>query len=146
MQDIPLKALDRIPMDVMGVIYTYIPWNIRRTVTKKAYTESYPYFIDTIATHNQLDTYTRSLIRKQQSFPFSLLLPVKYDIWYKIKNVRSKIGHITLFKAPNYIAHLKELCKYYKSNACRMLIIEYEKANGKKTHKKIKFKNIRWSN
>ena len=54
MQDIPLKALDRIPMDVMGVIYTYIPWNIRRTVTKKAYTESYPYFIDTIATHLSL--------------------------------------------------------------------------------------------
>ena len=104
-----LKALECIPMDVMGIIYTYIPLNTRRSVTKKEYIEGYPHFIQKISENNQLDTYTRNIIRKRQSLPFSVLLPLKYNIWYTIKNVRSKIGHTTLLKAPNYIAHLKEL-------------------------------------
>jgi hypothetical protein len=146
MTTINLEKLINIPMDVMGIIYEFIPINMRRILTKKEYSFYYSYFISSIANNNRLDTYTRRLIRKKQSFPFGLLILMKYNIWYKIKNVRSKIGHTTLVKAPNYIIHLKELCNYYNSNACKIIILDYEKSNGKKTYKKIKFNNIRWSN
>ena len=146
MKKLNLKDMNNLPMDVMGVIYEFIPSNICRKITKEKYILHYSSFINYITKNNQLDTYTRSLIREKLTLPFRLLINMKYNTWYKIKNVRSKIGPVTLYKSPNYIVHLKELCNYYNSNACKTIILDYEKANGKKTHKKIKFKNIRWSN
>ena len=146
MKTVKLQDLNYIPEDVLGVIYTFIPLSIRRMVTKQDYNLYYPTFVQHISDNNQLDSYTRHLIRKKQTLPFQLLIQLKYNKWQKIKNIRSKIGHVTLFKSPNYIIYLKELCNHYNSNACKTIIINYEKSNGKKIHKKIKFKNIRWNN
>ena len=147
MQAIKLQDLNHIPEDVLrDVIHPFIPLSIRSMLTKQDYNSYYPTFIEHICANNQLDSYTRSLIRKEQTLPFKLLINIRYNIWEKIKNFRSKIGNVALFKCPNYIVHLKELCNHYNSNACKTIIINYEKSNGKKIHKKIKFKNIRWSN
>ena len=146
MKTFQYNDLITLPTDVLGVIYQFIPLTIQQYTTKKKYLEHFPSHIAKIVEYNRLATYVRDLIRRKHSFIFALLLSLKYDQWYKIKNYRCKIGPVTLYKAPTYIVYLTELCHYYQSNACKAVIINYEKEKGKKTYKKIKFKNIRWSN
>ena len=58
-------------------------------LTKQDYNLYYPTFIRVryLYDHNQLDSYTRSLIRKEQTLPFKLLINMKYNIWRKNKKL-----------------------------------------------------------
>ena len=74
-------------MDVMGVIYEFIPSYVCRKITKEKYILHYSSFINYITKNNQLDTYTRSLIRKNQTLPFRLLINMKYNGYKKRQRI-----------------------------------------------------------
>ena len=142
-----MDYLELIPEEVVrDILMPFIPLRVFFLTSKIYYEKYFPQFIAKISLSLKLDTFARRQVRYKNAYMFNLLIIHKYNAWFKIKKFCYKTKKTGTVRAATYIDFLKLLCNEYQSNACKNKIIEYEKKIGKKTPKKIKYKNIRWSN
>jgi len=142
-----LELINTLPEEVVrDVLVPFIPLNVFFLTSKIYYEKYFPKLIAKISLSVKLDTFARRQVRYKNAYIFNLLIIHKYNAWFKIKKFRCKTKKTGTVGVATYIDLLKVLCNEYQSNACKNKIIEYEKKIGKKIPKKIKYKNIRWSN
>ena len=132
-----MEFADILNRDVLGEIFDFVPPQIKRKLNK-TFHQKYP------ANILRMDSFMRTIIRKDYAFIFELHLKYNYKRWRKL----TRWIHKNL-KFHNYIEYLRYLCHTYKSNSCKNKLIAFEKIknpNKKKKYKKMKIRNIRWSN
>ena len=124
--------------DVLSEIFIFIPQHIKRNLNKDLYQKSQPFPI------LRMDSFLRTIIRKDYAFIFNYYLIKRYHKWRKItrwiyKNMRFHY----------YTDYLRYLCCEYESEHCKekLNILENKlKPKAKKKYKKIRIRNIRWNN
>jgi len=124
--------------DIVGIIFSFIPLPIRRQWNRKYHQECPTK--DPI----RLYTFTRKLIRNDHYFTFESYLKKYYSQWNKRKKYIYKN-----MKFYNYIEFIRFFCRNHNSSRCqeKLLILEgILKRKSKKKYKKIKIRNIGWSN
>ena len=133
-----MKHADILNDDVLSVIFTFIPHFIKRKLNRAFHQKSAPPPI------SRMHTFLRTIIRNDYAFIFNYRLKLHYKQWRKI--------HPWIYKNMkfhNYIEYLRYLCCVYKSERCKNKLNALEnelKPNVKKKYKKMKIRNIRWSN
>ena len=124
--------------DIVGIIFSFIPLPIRRQWNRKYHTEC------PIKDPVRLYTFTRKLIRNDHYFTFESYLKKNYLRWNKRKQYIYKN-----MKFYNYIEFLRYLCCIHNSSKCQGKLLDFEnklKGKDRKKYKKIKIRNIGWSN
>ena len=136
--------LKEMPEDVLGVIYDFLPIATIYTLKKNLFALHYPTVISRLSP-TKFQSYVRNIIRNDYDFQLLYLLKQNFQKWNKQSSWKYK--HHTF---PSYMVFLKLLSIEYNSTRCRQLIDNYLKDNislsKKKKHKKIRHKNIKWSN
>ena len=133
-----------IPEVIIDHIYTYIPTSIKMQLNNSNFTTYYPLEFNKFLKKSYPTSYLIDIIRCNRTKSLSLLLENNYS--YLIKKRKCKYKDYIF---PHFIAFIKFLCIKYGKQNCSQHLITYEKANNlydKKSYKKIKIKNIRWSN
>jgi len=139
--------MDRLPTVLVDIIYSYIPVSTTYKLNNTLFSKNYPLHVlqrtQSDVRGSDLDNYMRYLIRKKCYLHLGVCLKICHgrwsNKWWKYKNK----------SYPNYISYLKALAMEYNSNKCRELIDDWRKSHlvcDKKRHKKIRTKNIKWSN
>ena len=124
--------------DVISEIFTFIPHRVKRNLNKDLYQKSQT------PTILRMDSFLRTIIRKDYAFIFDYYLTRHYHKWRRItrwiyKNMRFH----------NYTDYVRYLCCEYESEHCKEKFNMLEnklKPNTKKKYKKMKIRNIRWNN
>ena len=140
--------LNTFPEDLLPIVYSYIPIDIRFIINKKGFNENYLKSLRHIMRSKNFDKNIKRMIRSDNLLCFSILLKENYYFWITIKNFRGKIG-VNRCRTNNYISYLKELCNYYGSGKCKTKLIDTiktKKTNKNKEFKNIKIKYTRWNN
>ena len=136
--------LAKMPEDIIGVIYEFLPITTLYTLNKNLFSLHYPTVLST-ASATKFKSYVRNIIRNDYDFKLSHLLKLNYQKWNKQSSWKYKRHTF-----PSYMVFLKLLSTEYNSTRCRQLIDNYLKndlsLSKKKKHKKIRHKNIKWSN
>lgn len=124
--------------DIVGIIFSFIPLSIRRQWNRKYHQECPTK--DLVRIH----TFTRTMIRNDHYFTFNSYLKKYYSKWSK-----RKLYIYKNMKFYNYIEFIRYFCRIHNSNKCQEKLLNLEdmlKRNSKKKYKKIKIRNIGWSN
>ena len=145
-----LNKINKIPLDLVMIIKTYIRREIIIITNKKDYENEYmkikmdsntvlPY-----KTNYTLESYIRRIIKNNLNYIFKMVIKYKYNHWAKIKKYKYKE-----YKYGSYIQFLEQLCITLESTKCINVIRDFEKNNGlvrKKKHKKIRRITNTWTN
>ncbi len=124
--------------DIVGIIFSFIPMSIKRQWNRKYHTQC------PTETPIRLYSFTRALIRNDHYFTFNSYLKKKYSQWNK-----RKLYIYKNMKFYNYIEFIRYFCRIHNSSKCQEKLLDFEeklKRNSKKKYKKIKIRNIGWSN
>ena len=139
--------MEHLPTDVLGIIYSYIPISTTYKLNKSAFIKNYRLLVieqmNPRVRVSTIDNYMRYLIRKNCYMHLEICLAVSPIQWSR-KWWKYKRGSY-----PNYMSYLKSLTIKYNKNKCREIIEGWMKrdlVSNKKRHKKIRSKNIKWSN
>ena len=124
--------------DIVNIIFSFIPISIRCQWNRKYHAEC------TTKDPIRLYTFTRTLIRNDHYFTFDCYLKKKYFQWIKKRSYIYKN-----MKFYNYIEFIRYFCHIHNSSMCQQKLLAFEKKlkrKSKKKYKKIKIRNIGWSN
>jgi len=133
-----MENFDILNTDVLGEIFRFIPSDVKKPLNKKFYNQCPP------KNPIRMDSFMRSIIRKDYALPFERYLKANYSRWRKITKWLYKN-----MKFYNYIEYIRYLCIECESNRCQNKLNMLEdklKPNNKKIYKKIKIRHIRWNN
>tara|TARA_B100000780_G_scaffold73242_1_gene49119 strand:- start:167 stop:688 length:522 start_codon:yes stop_codon:yes gene_type:complete len=168
------EFLERIPDDIMNIIYGYIRPSVKYCLTKNNFNKFY--FLRIGYINNRVLLYYLKSIRVYECYVLKnlnyikfllkndLLMMIKNIIEYKLKNDRSNyiLKKPIIFesmKFKNFVDFCYILCIKYKSNKVMKYIDKiidvngvkvskelknYDKSNSNKSNKNIKNKNKRW--
>ena len=148
-----LNKINKIPLEVVMIIKTYISREFIIITNKKDYENEYmkmrlkwnetalPY--KSISYNYTFESYVRKIIKNNMNYIFEMVIKYKYNHWLKIKKYR-----YNGYKYRNYIQFLEQLCIILESTKCGNVIKMFEGKNGivrKKKHKKIRRINNTWT-
>ena len=139
-----MNFLFSLPEDIVGEIYSFIPITSLYTLNKPLFIKYYPVITQKYTINDKVfQNYIRNLIRNDCDFKLRILLRNNLSKW--IKPLNWKYKHDTY---PSYLVFLKLLCYEYNSQRSKNLInsILNTRQSKKNKHKKIRCKNIKWSN
>ena len=128
---------DILNRDVLSEIFLFIPQHIKRNLNKDFYQQ---YEAPKI---QRMNSFMRTIIRKDYAFVFEYYLKLYYWRWRKITQWVYKF-----MKFHNYIEYIRYLCCEYKSDRCKSKLNTFEKElkpNERKKYKKMVIRNIRWN-
>lgn len=135
------KNIDKLPLELVYVIDSYIPTKVKMFLNKKLYIQNHNYIITDFIDKKQIENYIRVTIRQDNDFSFKLLLEENIHKWLKIKKYLYKDA---IFM--NYVYFLQAYCDEHESNKCGKLILQKLDELGllKNQHKKniVKYINI----
>jgi hypothetical protein len=111
-------------------------------LNKKEYIKNH-LFLKKYIQRDQYENYVRDMIRRDNSFVFSLLMRENAQRWLQFKKY---IYNTCIYS--NYIYFLLEFCIQNNSEKCKHVVNEYLQETGlsKNQHKKNIVTNIRWTN
>ena len=134
-----LKNINLISEDLVFEIFSFV--NLELLVNpNKNYYFKYHKLIKKKINPNRYESYIRSMLRKDNSFTFAVLLNENIDKWKCI--VKYYYNH-QIFT--NYLYFLDFFALENNSTNCRNLIKEKAKAVlGTNWYKKVKVRNCRW--
>jgi len=140
-----LDELIKLPKELYPIILDFIPRSITAKLNKTYFLLYYQEnIINKLDFNNykKLDTYIRNLVRSGSVLPFSLLLESCWSKWGKMKTWTWKN-----LKFPCYLIYVQHLSIKYNQTNIRNLIDEKLKNHlSINKYKKIRRKNILWSN
>jgi len=130
--------MDLLPTDVLPIIYSYIPISVKKNLNKQLFEE---YCSDMKMIWKNFDSTIRYIIRNDYDYLLDIQFKNRYTHWKKLRRWRYK--HIIY---PHYVEYLRQFALEQKSLKCCKVIIKYNGDSSKKKYKRIRIKNIRWSN
>ena len=135
------KNIDKLPYELVDIIYSYIPKKITTFLSKTNYIKEHHFITECMIKNGQIENYIRAMIRQDNDFVFNQLLRENYKRWLIVKKYYYKdCIHL------NYLIFLESYSIENQSTKCRKLIGELLKELGlsKNQHKKNTIKYIRW--
>jgi hypothetical protein len=133
--------MENLPDDVNKIIYELIPSSVKKTLNKKLFICHYPMVMNYIIYSKNSHNYMTNLIRKNCYLHLEKILDVHYIKFLQIK--RWKYKHSTY---PNYLIFLKNEALKRNARRCYELVNKYLDPSKKNKYKRIRTKNIRWTN
>jgi hypothetical protein len=140
-----LDKLNKIPEEIVRIIYEYILPNVKCILNKKLFLQYHSDIKALIMKRNMYDNYLRYIIRNDYSFVFQYISKENASLWMKEKkySYKNKIFH-------TYANFLEYLCIDNRSTNCRNILKTLCDNSGlsKNQHKKniVKSINKEWSN
>lgn len=132
--------IDKLPLELVEVIYEYIPIQVKIVLTKENY------FLNHKLLHNyinntQIELYFRHMVRRDYDFIFNQLLYENHMRWI---NMKQYLYEGCVYN--NYLHFLTNYCGEHQSTKCKSLITNLLEELGlsKNQHKKNKIRYIRW--
>lgn len=134
------KNINKLPSELIDIIYLYIPNSITVFLTKEKYIKEHILIRDMIPKKN-IEKYIRTMIKQDNDFVFKQLLVENFERWLKMKKYYYKESIYS-----NYLTFLISFSIDNNSNKCRELITKLFEEEGlsKNQHKKNNVRYIRW--
>ena len=136
--------MERLPEEVCDIIYSYIPITTLYNLNHSHIEKYYPYMIQNKKVDKLFDSYLRYIIRNGCALFLQQIFKVKIQDFNKLTNW--KYNNKTF---PTYTEYLRCYTIALSKTNCRNIIEYYistEAVSRKKRHKKIRRRNIKWSN
>ena len=140
-------GIDSIPLDVLGIIFDYLPTTTKVWLNKHYYFQ-YRNLIKSMIPNNRFNNYVIAMIRNDYAFVFEHIIVENKQKWFEdwINNKRYKHGN----KVYNcFLYYVYEYSIEQNSNQCRENIEHHAtELIGPKWHKKNRSSSFRrrWSN
>ena len=137
-----LVQISQLPLELVNIIYIYIPLSIKSSLTVAFFHEFYNEKLKSMifSEYSKHDTYIRDLVRNNRTFPFRLLINNAFLAWE-----RNKIWRWKNLKFPDYLSYIRYLSIKYKKPQIKNLIDVNKKYLSRKKPKKISSRNILWN-
>ncbi len=136
--------MERLPEVLVDIIFSFIPRNLIYNLNHLYLDSTYLSLIANRKLDNQFNAYMRYIIRNNCTIFLNKILSQKFSYLASFKNW--KYNSQTF---PNYIEYLREYTIRISKTNCRNIIecyISKEPVSTKNRHKKIRRRNIKWSN
>lgn len=134
------KNVEKLPDELIDIIYTYIPKSVTMFLTKAEYINTH-YCIRDFINKRKIEQYIRAMVKQDNDFVFGQLLVENYKRWLNMKKYYYKE-----YIYSNYLIFLESFAIDNKSVKCRNLILKLFEEEGlsKNQHKKNVIRYIRW--
>lgn len=134
------KNMDKLPMEMVDIIYSYIPKSITMFLTKKNYVENH-HLIKEFIDKRKTEQYIRTMVRYDNDFVFEHLLVENYNRWLNMKKY-----YYRECIYGNYLNFIESYAIENEATKCRQIIHKFLEEQGlsKNQHKKNRIKYIRW--
>ncbi len=138
-----LARILRLPEVLVDKIEEYISLSTKGMLSKKLFNAFYNNKIQSMELnlYAKYDSYIRGIVRDNRFITYDLLINNAFLIWEKPKPWRWKN-----LVFPNYLTYIKHLTIKYNRQKLKTIIEEQKKYLSIKKYKKIRSKNISWSN
>jgi len=138
-----LNRIIKLPEDICGVIYIFLPLRTKALLTKKQFLENYRIKIKSMNFNNyaKYDTYIRDIVRNRREISFNIVLRAAFIHW-----IKPKTWKIENMSFPDYLSYVRYLIILYDSPRLKSEITDTKNHLARKSYKKIRSKNISWSN
>lgn len=135
-----LKNIDKLPLELVDIVYSYIPKSVTIFLSKQNYIKDH-HLIRKLINKRNIEQYIRTMIRQDNDFVFKQLLVENYNRWLNMKNYYYKECIYA-----NYLNFLDSYTIDNESTKCRKILINFieEEGLGKNQHKKNRYRYIRW--
>lgn len=132
---IDLKMLEtKIPIELINIIFNYLPYN-RLVFLNTNYYFTYHIYLNI----NNIENYTRYIIRNDNSFVFNMIIHEKLNNWYKIKKYQYK--NIICY---DYVSFINYFIIENNANNCKNILDSFEGMGKNEFKKKNIIINKRW--
>ena len=134
--------ISQLPLELVNIIYLYIPLSIKGTLTVNFFREYYNKRLNFMifSEYSKHDTYIRDVVRNNRTFPFRLLINNAFLVWE-----RNRIWRWKNLKFPDYLSYIRYLSIKYKKPQIKNIIDVNKKYLSRKKPKKISSRNILWN-
>ena len=136
--------MERLPEEIVDIIYSFVPINIIYNLNHNHLRIYYPLLIKDTVVDKKFHSYMRYIIRCDCSMFLHKIFEVKLNYFIKLNNWKFDMKTF-----PNYVEYLRSYAIKLSKTNCRNIIeyhISKEPVSRKKRHKKIRRRNIKWSN
>lgn len=133
--------MENLPLEINQIIFNYIPTSSKKNLNKTLFKKYYHINMNSIITGKRFHSYVRFIIRNKCSIHLEKILDIHYIKFLRMK--RWKYRHSSY---PNYLIYIKSESLKYNSSKCYELVNKYLDPSKKNKYKRIRTKNIRWTN
>ena len=136
--------MERLPEVIVDIVFSFIPRNLIYNLNHFYLDSTYLSLIANRKLDKKFNSYMRYIIRNDCSIFLNIILLQKFSYFASFKNW--KYNYQTF---PNYIEYLRSYTIQISTTNCRNIIefyISKEPVSAKNRHKKIRRRNIKWSN
>ena len=135
-----LKNIDKLPLELVDIVYSYIPKSVTTFLSKKNYIKDHN-LIRKLINKRNIEQYIRTMIRQDNDFVFKHLLVENYN---RCLNMKKYYYKECIYG--NYLNFLESYTIDNESTKCRKILIKFLEEQGlrKNQHKKNRHRYIRW--
>lgn len=133
--------MEKLPVEIINIIYDFTPSECKKNLSKKLFKTHY--FLETKEKmiNKRYYNYLRYLINNKCVIHVDIALHIFSGHFLKIKNWRYKNKTY-----PNFLVYLKDFALEKQSQICYHLIMQVLEPSKKNKYKRIRTRNIRWTN
>jgi len=137
-----LSKISQLPVELVNIIYLYIPLSIKGSLTSKMFVDYYNGKMKTMifSEYTKHDSYIRDMVRTNRTYMFRMLINNAFLIWE-----RNKVWRWKNLKFPDYLSYINYLTIKYKKPQIKNIINVNKKYLSRKKPKKISSRNILWN-
>lgn len=134
------KNIDKLPIELVDVISTYIPTSVKMFLTKHDYEENH-FLIRQFIGKRNIEQYIRTMVRDDNDYVFKHLLVENKNRWLNMKKYYYKECIYA-----NYMYFLQSFAIDNESSKCQTVLHKLFEEEGlnKNQHKKNIIRNIKW--
>ena len=133
--------MEKIPDEILQEIFYFIPSSTKKLLNKKLFKSHYFVIVTQTKINTQYHNYMRHLLHNNCYLHIQINLDIHYIKFLKLKRWRYKNKTY-----PNYLMFMKSFALYNDSQKTYQLLKDYLHPSKKNKYKRIRTKNIRWTN
>ena len=133
--------MEYLPDEIIKIIYDFLPTVSKMLLTKKLFNSHYYIINKKKKITKKYHNYLRFLIQKKCYLHFDIILHIHCGKFISIKKWKYKNSTY-----PNFLVYLKEYALKNNSQNCYEMIKKLLEPSKKNKYKRIRTRNIRWSN
>jgi len=136
--------MERLPEVIVDIVFSFIPRNLIYNLNHFYLDSTYLSLIANRKLDKKFNSYMRYIIRNNCTIFLNKILSQKFSYLASFKNWKYNSQTFS-----NYIEYLREYTIRFSKTNCRNIIecyISKEPVSAKNRHKKIRRRNIKWSN
>jgi len=128
-----LSKISQLPVELVNIIYLYIPLSIKGSLTSKMFVDYYNGKMKTMifSEYTKHDSYIRDMVRTNRTYMFRMLINNAFLIWEK-----NKVWRWKNLKFPDYLSYINYLTIKYKKPQIKNIINVNKKYLSRKKPKK----------